>query len=63
MSVPKFPATRNIPELSINIEGLRRFADLSAFLGQTFPLKSDSYGSGCAIPLCPRLDTIERLAS
>jgi hypothetical protein len=32
MTGQKLPATRNIPELSINIEGLRRFADLSVFL-------------------------------
>lgn len=32
MSSPKLPTARNIPELSINVEGLRRFADLSAFI-------------------------------
>lgn len=32
MSNRELPSTRNIPELSINIEGLRRFAALSSFL-------------------------------
>lgn len=61
MSAPKLPATRNIPELSIDIEGLRASPTCQPFCrSPTFPLKSDSYGNGYAIPLCPRLEATTR---